>query len=118
MPGAVPLGFARTVAPSGTCAWRRLRGVISRPRRANRSWIACQTVASSIKRQAEKLGGDFPGDIVSGRAEAAGDDNDIRARQGLHQRLADGLAIRDGDLPGDSKAQGEKFLPEEARCVY
>jgi hypothetical protein len=65
------------------------------------------------EREAEEPGGYLAGDVVSGGAEATGDDDDVSAREGLYEGDANGVAIGNGDLASDAKAEREELLAEE-----
>ena len=63
------------------------------------------TASSCCQRQAEQFGGDLAGDVVAGRPEPAGDDDDVAPRDGLEQGQPDFLAVRDADLPLDAQSE-------------
>src|ERR1700676_3638645 len=56
---------------------------------------------------------DFPGNIVRGRTESAGDQNDVASGCGFGDRIADRLAIRDGQLPLYAHSQREELLGQK-----
>ncbi len=62
----------------------------------------------------EQFGGDVAGEVIGGRPEAAGDDDDFRAlAKRVEQRVADGGAVGHADLTVNAQAEVEKFLSEE-----
>ena len=80
-PGAVPCGFASTVAPRGTCACRRLFAGIFQPRAAKRFSIAVDDRRILLERQVEMRRHHFPREVVVGGTEAAGQDQHAMPRQ-------------------------------------
>src|SRR5262245_19187693 len=90
IPGAVPLLFSRVCAPWMTSAWRALISGIGMLRRANRALSFSRTasfrvIQSQLPFQAARE--TFPRDVVFGRPEPAGGDDDL----GTLHRVADGL---------------------------
>ena len=62
--------------------------------------------------QSQKTGDDFPGDIIAGGAQSAGDEQHIRAGEGFLEDDPDWIAIRDARLALDAQPQSQEFLPQ------
>ena len=76
-PGAVPLRVLEHVAPRGTIACRRLISGIVMPRRANRSRMRSTIASSTSSGTLEHARDRVARDVVLGRAEPAGADDQI-----------------------------------------
>ena len=78
-PGAVPRSFSRTVAPSGTMAWRAFTSDIARPSWRKRASILLITAGSRAELAAQQIGHGVARAIVFGGAEAAAGDHELDA---------------------------------------
>lgn len=63
-----------------------------------------------VQGKAEEGGGGLPRHVVGGRSQAAGDQHQVGAGEGLGQRGLDVGPVRDGHLALHPDAQGEEFL--------
>ena len=81
--------FGSTSAPTGTSACLRFASAIGRPRSAKNASSDRSAASSRINSKPDHGGGDFPRQVVAGRAESAGDDQHV----GAVDRLGDGLGI-------------------------
>src|SRR5262249_9102947 len=69
-----------------------------------------------LEAAAEDLGGDLGGEIVDGRAEAAGADDDVdRGAELAEGGLEDGTIVADGDVADDPEAEASHLLGELGR---
>ncbi len=63
--------------------------------------------------EAQQFGDRFAGEVIGGRAQSAGDQHHIGPAKGLGHRLANGIAIRHGDLALDPQAERKKRLADK-----
>ena len=80
-PGGGALGLRDESAPSGTSAWRRFEGDISRWRELNIARISSTTLLVPVQPDVHDLGDGLPGDVVLGGPEPAADDDAVAAGQ-------------------------------------
>ena len=83
-PGAMMVALSTSDAPSGTRAMRSRASLMSAPKRLLE---ALDHVRMVVDRHAERLGDAVGGDVVMGRADAAGGEHIIIAAAQRVQRL-------------------------------
>ena len=81
----MPRSLRSVVCPRNTFAWRLLTSGIVQPRAANRASIAVDDRLVDFHRQPERLRQRLARQVILGRPEAAGDDQEI----GAVERVAD-----------------------------
>ena len=114
MPAAVPQVLEMAVAPLGIMAWIWLTGGISRLGLA-KNWSSVSAGRSGSVRGAwsEPGGEGLAGEVVFGRAEAAGDDEEVAAADGFFDGGLDGRRwSREGEVCGEGEADGGELLAE------
>ena len=60
----------------------------------------------------EQLRSDLTSDVITGRSETAGDNEDIATAESLQQRIANSGAIRYGRLSGNPQTKRKELLTE------
>ena len=88
-PGAVPVGFKKTSAPSGTKVSTLVFAGRGRPRLAKKFSICASTSLFSTNFLPSSSGNEFAREVVRSRAQSAGGDDQIRAVQGFAHGLLD-----------------------------
>ena len=115
-PGAVPLPLSSTTPSSTTSAWRRLIAGIGMPRAAKRASSLAMIAGSSIKRPADHAGDGVARHVVVGRAQAAGQDDQVGARQRVRDDAGQRVdAIADDVLGADADAEPGQAVGDRQR---